>query len=60
MIARFHARALAEVPGARVAALVSRNPANAQKLAADLGLDCPIYTDLAAGPGPAGRPRASS
>ena len=25
MIARFHARALAEVPGARVVALVSRN-----------------------------------
>ena len=32
MIARFHARALAEVPGARLVALVSRHPANAQKL----------------------------
>ena len=48
MIARFHARALAEVPGARVAALVSRNLDNAKKLAADLGLDCPAYTGLAA------------
>ncbi len=48
MIARFHARALAQVPGARVAALVSRNPDNARKLAADLGLDCPTYTDLSA------------
>ena len=48
MIARFHARALAEVPGARVAALVSRNLDNARKLAADLGLDCPACTDLAA------------
>ena len=48
MIARFHARALAEVPGGRVAALVSRNPDNAKKLAADLGLDCPIFTELSA------------
>jgi UDP-N-acetyl-2-amino-2-deoxyglucuronate dehydrogenase len=48
MIARFHARALAEVPGTRVAALVSRNLDNAKKLAADLHLDCPIYTDLSA------------
>ena len=30
MIARFHARALAEVAGARLVALVSRNPANAR------------------------------
>ena len=47
MIARFHVRALAEVPGARVAALVSRSPDNARKAAADLGLDCPIFSDLA-------------
>jgi predicted dehydrogenase len=46
MIARFHARALAEVPGARIAALVSRNLDNAKKLAADLNLDCPITTEL--------------
>ncbi len=48
MIARFHARALAEVPGARVAALVSRNPDNARKIAGDLRLDCPVYADLSA------------
>ncbi len=47
MIARFHARALAEVPGARLVALVSRHRANAEKLAADLGLHCDIATDLA-------------
>jgi predicted dehydrogenase len=47
MIARFHARAIADVPGARVAALVSRRPDNARKLAADLKLDCPVFTSLA-------------
>jgi UDP-N-acetyl-2-amino-2-deoxyglucuronate dehydrogenase len=47
MIARFHARALAEIPGTGVTALVSRNLDNARKLATDLHLDCPAYTDLA-------------
>jgi UDP-N-acetyl-2-amino-2-deoxyglucuronate dehydrogenase len=47
MIARFHARALQEIPGARVVALVSRNPANARKLADDLGLRCDLYSDMA-------------
>jgi predicted dehydrogenase len=47
MIARFHARALAEVPGARLVALVSRHPANAQKLNDELSLKCDVYTDLA-------------
>ncbi len=37
MIARFHARALAEIPEARVAALVSRTPANAETLLAETG-----------------------
>ena len=46
MIARFHARALKEVPGARLLALVSRNPANAERLAKSLDLACDIYTDL--------------
>ena len=32
MIARFHVRALADVPGTRIAALVTRNPASAEKL----------------------------
>jgi predicted dehydrogenase len=47
MIARFHARALAEVPGARLVALVGRHSANAQKLNDELSLKCDIYTDLA-------------
>jgi predicted dehydrogenase len=46
MIARFHARALTEVPGARLVALVSRNPANARGLAETLGLRCEISTEL--------------
>src|SRR5438874_7622326 len=47
MIARFHARALAEVPGAKLLALVSRNPANARALSDSLGSQCDIYTELA-------------
>ena len=48
MIARFHVRALAEVPGARVAALVTRNAASAEKLIAETGIaPVPIFTDLA-------------
>jgi predicted dehydrogenase len=47
MIARFHARALAEVPNARVAALVSRSERSARALADELGLRCDLYTDLA-------------
>src|SRR5436190_5553399 len=47
LIARFHARALAEVPNAKVVALVSRNRANAQKMADELGLKCELATDLA-------------
>jgi predicted dehydrogenase len=47
MIARFHARALAEVPGARLVALVSRRAENAKKLADELSLRCDVYTDLA-------------
>src|SRR5262245_15777315 len=46
MIARFHARALAEVPGTRLVALVSRNPANARNLAEAVGICCDSYTDL--------------
>src|SRR5688500_603229 len=47
MIARFHARALADVPGTRVAALVSRKAENAAKLRDELGLPCDCYADLA-------------
>ena len=46
MIARFHARALAEVPGTRVVALVGRSPANADKMRQELGLACDVATDL--------------
>jgi predicted dehydrogenase len=48
LIARFHARALAEVPNARLVALVSRSAANARKMADELGLRCDLSTDLAA------------
>jgi UDP-N-acetyl-2-amino-2-deoxyglucuronate dehydrogenase len=47
MIARFHARALAEVPGAKLTAVVSRSEANARKMIAELGLDgCRAFADL--------------
>lgn len=47
MIARFHARALAEVPGTRLAALVSRSSDSAQKMKDELSLDADLYTNLA-------------
>ena len=44
MIARFHAKAIREIPTARVAALVSRSAASAAKLLADTGLPpCPVF-----------------
>ena len=46
MIARFHARALAEVPGARLTAVVSRSEASARKMLEELKLDLPIFTKL--------------
>lgn len=47
MIARFHARALAEVPGTKLRAVVSRSAANAQKMIDELGLQgCAAATDL--------------
>jgi UDP-N-acetyl-2-amino-2-deoxyglucuronate dehydrogenase len=46
MIARFHARALAEIPGTRVVALVGRSRDNAEKMRQELGLDCAVATDL--------------
>jgi UDP-N-acetyl-2-amino-2-deoxyglucuronate dehydrogenase len=46
MIARFHARALGEIPGAELVALVSRRAANAHALADSLGLSCPVYDDI--------------
>jgi UDP-N-acetyl-2-amino-2-deoxyglucuronate dehydrogenase len=47
MIARFHAQALKEIPAARVAALVSRSPANGDKLVAETGIPpCPTFATL--------------
>ncbi|MFO0841067.1 MAG: Gfo/Idh/MocA family oxidoreductase [Gemmataceae bacterium] len=46
MIARFHARALAEVPGTRIAALVSRGEAGARKFAGELNQHVACCTDL--------------
>jgi UDP-N-acetyl-2-amino-2-deoxyglucuronate dehydrogenase len=47
MIARFHARALAEVPGTRLAALVSRSADSAKKMKDELKLDADLYTSIA-------------
>ncbi len=49
MIARFHVRALGDVPGTRVAALVSRQRENAEKLLAETQIaPCPNFDDIAA------------
>jgi predicted dehydrogenase len=48
MIARFHTRALAEVPGARLTAVVSRTAGSAEKFIAETGASgVAVYTDLA-------------
>jgi len=47
MIARFHARALGDVPGTQLRALVGRSRINAEKMVAELQTPCDIYTDLA-------------
>src|SRR5437667_3542101 len=48
MIARFHVRALSEVRGSRVAALVTRNVNSADKLIADAGIaPVPTFTNIA-------------
>ena len=46
MIAEYHARAIAEIPGARVVAAYSRSAANGAKIAAIAGGDLPIFDDL--------------
>lgn len=48
MIARFHASALADVPDARLVALVGRKEDSARKMAAEMGLGCATSADLAA------------
>src|SRR5207248_9256378 len=47
MIARFHARALQDIPQVRLLALVSRNSQNARSMAESVGETCDAYTDLA-------------
>ncbi len=46
MIARFHTRALAEVRGAKLVALVSRHETNARAVAEMVGHPCDVCTDL--------------
>jgi predicted dehydrogenase len=47
MIARFHVKALSEIPGAKVVALVDSEVSRAHKLAADLGLgEDRVYSEL--------------
>jgi predicted dehydrogenase len=46
LIARFHARALAEVPNTRLVALVSRSQSSAKKMADEIGLKVDLATDL--------------
>src|SRR5262245_41502566 len=46
MIARFHARALQDVPETRLVALVSRKPSNAKTVADSVQATCDYYADL--------------
>jgi UDP-N-acetyl-2-amino-2-deoxyglucuronate dehydrogenase len=46
MIAGFHIRALAEIPGARVVALMDQIPGAAERLSDSSGLHCDAYTEL--------------
>jgi UDP-N-acetyl-2-amino-2-deoxyglucuronate dehydrogenase len=46
MIARFHARALAEVPGTKVVALVGRSLPSADRMRQELSLTCDIAANL--------------
>ena len=48
MIADFHARAIAEIPDARLVAAFSRSPANGGRVAALAVGQCRVYDDLAA------------
>lgn len=45
MIARFHCKAIADIPGARVASLIGRTKASAEKLALEMGLGDILCTD---------------
>ncbi len=45
MIARFHCKAIGDIPGARIIALIGRTKESAQKLAAEMGLVDVLCTD---------------
>src|SRR5688572_22486564 len=46
MIARFHAKAIAELPDARLVALQSRNPGNAAKVMEAVNVKCDVYDSV--------------
>jgi UDP-N-acetyl-2-amino-2-deoxyglucuronate dehydrogenase len=46
MIARFHVKALSEVPGTRVVALIDKITPLAEKMKADLNLACDVHAEL--------------
>ncbi len=47
MIARYHVKAISEIPGARVAALISRTPASAAKLIEETAMPaCPVFMSV--------------
>ncbi|MCS6977702.1 MAG: Gfo/Idh/MocA family oxidoreductase [Gemmatales bacterium] len=46
MIARFHARAIRELPDARLVALVSRNPSHAEAVMEAGGVRCPVFASV--------------
>lgn len=46
MIAGFHAKAIADVPGAKLRAVFDTNPANAERIAQQAGGDVAVFTDL--------------
>jgi UDP-N-acetyl-2-amino-2-deoxyglucuronate dehydrogenase len=48
MIAEFHARAISEIPGARLVAVLDRNPPRAARIAALAAGECRSYDDLGA------------
>jgi len=46
MIARFHAKAIVELPNARLVALQSRKPENMTKVMEAAGVPCAVYADV--------------
>ncbi len=46
MIAKFHAKALGDIPDAELKSLITRNPEKAKAAASDMGFDGEIYSDI--------------